>query len=267
MAFRKVARAVSLMALVGATVAAPLSTHRAAQAAKIKTLIVGWDVSEADFLDPGLGYTITGGTVNAQTFDTLVTTHGSDVGHIVPDLATSWKVSGGGSVFTFKLRQGVKFVSGNPLTADDVVFSYKRFKNLGGNPSGLIAGMKDITAVDPSTVQITLSAPDVSFLAAMTGSNFSVLDSKTVIANGGTDDANAAKTDKAKNYLNANSPGTGPYILKEWTRDTRIVLDANPNYWGPAPYFKEVILNGVKNGETQKLQLQKGDAQMAFNMT
>ena len=71
--------------------------------------------------------------------------------------------------------------------------------------------MKDIKALDPSTVQITLSAPDVSFLAAMVARNFAVLDSKTLIAQGGTDAADAAKTDKATAYLNANSAGTGPY--------------------------------------------------------
>lgn len=263
---RKV-RAVSLLALVGATVMAPLSMHRAAQAAKVKTLVVGWDVSDATSMDPGYQYEFSGELVDHQIYDTLVTIHGGDVAHIQPDLATSWKVSNGGAVFTFKLRQGIKFNSGNPVTADDVVFSYKRLLNLNGNPSSLISGMKDITALDPGTVQITLKAPDVSFLAAIVGANFAVLDSKTVMAQGGTDAADAAKTDKAKSYLDANSPGTGPYILKEWTRNTRIVLDANPNYWGPAPYFKEVILNGVKDGATQKLQLQKGDAQMAFNMS
>jgi peptide/nickel transport system substrate-binding protein len=267
MALSRLARTVSLAALVGATVAAPLSTHHAAQAAKVKTLIVGWDVSDADSLDPGHGYTFTQALTNHATYDTLVTIHGGDVAHILPDLATSWKISPDATVFTFKLRQGVKFVSGNPVTADDVVFSYKRFQNLNDNPSGLIASMKDIKALDPSTVQITTKTPDVSFLAAMTGPNFAVLDSKTVMANGGTDAADAAKTDKAKAYLESTSAGTGPYILKEWTRNTRVVLDANPTYWGPAPYFKEVIIDGVKNPETQKLQLQKGDAQMAFNMT
>src|SRR5208283_879840 len=132
------------------------------------------------------------------------------------------------------------------------------FKNLNDNPAPLIAGMKSIKALDPSTVQITLSAPDVSFLAAMTSPNFGILDSKTVIAQGGSDAADAAKVDTATTYLNANSAGTGPYILKSWTPDTSIVFTRNPNYWGPAPYFQQVILDGVKDGQTQALQLQKG---------
>jgi len=252
------------------TVFAPVSYQHAsahAPAAKVTTLVVGWDVSEAKTFDPGREYEFSGELVDHSMYDSLVTIHGTDVGKIAPDLATSWTVTGGGTIFTFKLRQGVKFVSGNPLTAADVVFSYLRFKNLNDNPAPLIAGMKSITAIDPSTVQITLSAPDVSFLAAMTAPNFGVLDSKTVIAHGGTDAANAAKTDTATAYLNANSAGTGPYVLKSWTPDTSIVLARNPNYWGPAPYFEQVILDGVKDGQTQALQLQKGDAQMAFGLT
>jgi peptide/nickel transport system substrate-binding protein len=267
MALRSVARAVSLAALLGATVVAPVSTHRAARAATEKTLIVGWDISDVTTMDPDLVYEPTEVLVNHQTYDSLVTLHGGDVAHIQPDLATAWTVSKDGSVLTFKLRRGVKFVSGNPLTADDVVFSYKRLQRLNGIPSQLVSSMKDIRALDPSTVQITLKAPDASFLGAMTTPQFAVLDSRTVLAKGGTDAADAAKTDKATAYLDANSPGTGPYILKAWDRNARVVLDANPKYWGPAPYFQEVILNGVKDAETQKLQLQKGDAQMAFNLS
>ncbi len=267
---RRAARSLAVALLLGATVVAPVAGQRAlahSPQAKITTLVVGWDVSDAKTLDPGREYEFTGQTVDHALYDSLVTLKGGDVANAQPDLATSWKITGGGTVFTFKLRQGVKFASGNPVTADDVVFSYKRFQNLHDNPSTLIAGMKDITAVDPSTVQITLSAPDVSFLAAMVGPQFAVLDSKTVMAHGGTDAADAAKTDTATAYLDANSAGTGPYTLKEWTRNTRIVLERNSSYWGHAPYFQEVILNGVKDSQTQMLQLEKGDADMAFSLS
>src|ERR1035437_10374305 len=266
----RTARTLALGALAGATILAPFSYHRASAAsprANVSTVVGGWDISEATTLDPGREYEFTGMLVDHALYDTLITIHGSDVAHIQPDLATSWKVSNGGTVFTFTLRQGVKFVSGNPLTADDVVFSYLRFMNLKDNPSTLVTGLKDVKALNPSTVQITLSAPDVSFLAAMESPNFAIVDSKLVKQQGGTDGPDAAKTDKATAFLDANAAGTGPYILKEWTRNTRIVLSRNPNYWGPTPYFQEVILDGVKDAQTQKLQLQKGDAQLAFGLT
>jgi peptide/nickel transport system substrate-binding protein len=270
MTIGRTARTLALSALAGATILAPFSYHRASAAsprAKVSTVVVGWDISEAKTLDPGREYEFTGMLVDHALYDTLITIHGSDVAHIQPDLATSWKVSSGGTVFTFTLRQGVKFVSGNPMTADDVVFSYLRFMNLKDNPSTLVTGLKDVKAINPSTVRITLSAPDVSFLAAMESPNFAIVDSKLVKQQGGTDGPDAAKTDKATAFLDANAAGTGPYILKEWTRNTRIVLTRNPNYWGPTPYFQEVILDGVKDAQTQKLQLQKGDAQLAFGLT
>jgi peptide/nickel transport system substrate-binding protein len=266
---RRLARSAALAALAAATLVAPLSVHRASAStprAKMTTLVVGWDVSDAKTMDPGRAYEFTDESINHSTYDTLVTYNGNNYTPI-PDLATSWTITKGGSVFTFKLRQGVKFASGNPVTADDVVFSFTRAINLKDNPSPLFGSIKSVVALDPATVQITLKAPDVSFLNVIVGPNFGILDSKTVMAQGGTDAANAATADTATTWLNSNSAGAGPYILKEWTRNTRVVLMANPNYWGPKPYFQQVILDGVKDSQTQALQLQKGDAQIAFNLS
>jgi peptide/nickel transport system substrate-binding protein len=256
--------------LLGATLVAPLSiplagAHR--QAAKVSTLIVGWDVSDPKSMDPGHAFELTNELVDHAAYDTLVTISGGDVGHIQPDLATSWRISGGGSVFIFKMRRGVTFASGNPLTASDVVFSYRRLQYLHDLPSTLISPMKTITALDPYTVQITLRAPDTAFLATLTTPTFSVLDSRLLMGKGATDTPDAARTDTARAYLDRTSAGSGPYILTEWTRNTRIVLRSNLRYWGPRPYFEEVILNGVTNPATQELQLQKGQADMAFNLT
>jgi peptide/nickel transport system substrate-binding protein len=256
--------------MLGATLVAPLYGHSAfavRQAAKAPTLIVGWDVADAKSLDPGHAFELTNELVDHAAYDTLVTINGGDAGHIRPDLATSWRITSGGSTFIFKLRRGVTFTSGNPLTAADVVFSYRRLQYLHDLPSTLISPMKTITALDPYTVQITLRAPDTAFLATLTTPTFSVLDSRLVMSKGATDTPDAARTDTARAYLDRTSAGTGPYILTEWTRNTRIVLRRNPRYWGMRPYFQEVILDGVTDSETQKLQLQKGQADMAFNLT
>jgi peptide/nickel transport system substrate-binding protein len=266
---RKLVQTVALVGIAGATVITPFASHQVSAHsthAKIATLVVGWDVSDAKSIDPGRVYEFSGVIAAHSIYESLITYKGTSYTP-VPDLAKSWTVTGGGSVFTFKLRQGVKFASGNPVTAQDVLFSYNRAINLKDNPAPLFGSIKSVTAPDASTVRITLKAPDVSFLAVMVGPNFGVVDSKTVIAQGGTDAANASTADKATTYLNSNSAGSGPYVLKEWTRNTRIVLERNPNYWGPAPYFQEVILNGVKDAQTQALQLKKGDADIAFSLT
>jgi peptide/nickel transport system substrate-binding protein len=258
------------ISLLGATLVAPIAglpVHAKQQAAKVTTLIVGWDVSDARTMDPGHAYEITDAPVLHAAYDTLVTIQGGDVGHIRPDLANSWRVTGNSTVYTFKLRSGVRFAGGNPLTAGDVVFSYRRLQYLQDLPSALASPIKAITALDPATVRITLRAPDVAFLAALTTPSFSVLDARSVMSKGATDTPDAARTDTAQAYLDGTSAGSGPYILAEWTRNTRVVLRRNPNYWGPRPYFQEVTLNGVADPETQELDLQRGQADMAFNLT
>jgi peptide/nickel transport system substrate-binding protein len=256
--------------LLSGMLLAPLTggpAHAQRQAAKVSTLIVGWNVSDAKSLDPGHAFEFTGALVDHSAYDTLVTIAGSDVGHIRPDLATSWRITGGNTVFTFKLRRGVRFATGDQLTAADAVFSYRRLQYLQDLPSTLSAPMKAITAPDPSTVEITLRAPDVAFLAALTTPAFSVLDARLLMRKGATDTPDAAKTDTAKAYLDNTSAGSGPYILTEWTRNTQVVLRRNPTYWGPRPYFQEVILDGVTDPATQALQLRKGAADMALNLT
>jgi peptide/nickel transport system substrate-binding protein len=231
-----------------------------------QTLYVARDITDAKSLDPGHFYEYTSEAVSPNFYDTLVTFRGNDSQHAVPDLATSWTIGGGGKVYTFHLRHGVRFVSGNPMTAADVVFSYRRFLYLGDNPSFLIAGATDIRALDPYTVQITLGVPDVSFLAALADSNFGVLDSKVVIAHGG-DDSPAAKTkDKAQAFLDSQSEGTAPFQLTNWTRGVQIVLTRNPNYWGPAPSLKQIIFTQVADSASQALQVQKGSVDVALNI-
>jgi peptide/nickel transport system substrate-binding protein len=258
---------VALLGAMSAALRADLPARAQQQAAKISTLIVGWDVSDAASLDPGHAFELTNELVDHAAYDTLVTISGGNVGHIQADLATSWQIVGDNTVFTFKLRRGVRFASGNPLTAADVVFSYRRLQYLNDLPATLSRPMKTITALDPYTVQITLRAPDSAFLAALTTPTFSVLDSRLVISKGATDTPDAARTDTARTYLDRTSAGSGPYVLAEWTRNTRVVLRRSPLYWGPRPYFQEVILDGVSDPETQQLQLQKGQADMAFNLT
>ena len=94
-------------------------------------------------------------------------------------LASAWKVEG--DAFVFTLRADVKFHSGNPLTADDVVFSFNRLMALGKGNSPLFAGrVASVTAVDPHTVKFTLSGPYAPFLGALV--RLAVVDSKLVLA-------------------------------------------------------------------------------------
>ena len=99
-----------------------------------KVLVVG--LSEVtDSLDPAKGYTQTSGIVEHAIYQTLVTFPDTDASKIIPMLAKSWDVSTDGTTYTFHLQDGAVFSSGNPVTADDVVFSINRMHNLKSSPA------------------------------------------------------------------------------------------------------------------------------------
>jgi peptide/nickel transport system substrate-binding protein len=230
------------------------------------TLLVARWIGDGKTMDPGRFYEFTSYAMAANCYDTLVTFKGTDTAHPRPDLATSWSISGGGKVFTFHLRHGVRFANGDPMTADDVVFSYRRLKYLNDNPAFLISGATDIRALDKYTVRITLGAPDVSFLAALADLNFGVLNSRLVKAHGGDDSPQAATKDKATHFLDGQSAGTGAFQMTSWKRNTQIALVRNPHYWGPRPPMDRITFQNVPDSATQRLLIQKGSVDVAQNI-
>src|SRR4051812_25855914 len=190
----------------------------ALQAQDEKTLVVGHSES-TDSLDPARGYTQTVGIVNQVVYDTLVTFPKDSAASIEPRLASSWTVSADGLTYTFTLRDA-KFADGNPVTADDVIFSLNRLKYVKGNPSYLTDGIASMTATDAKTVTITLSAPSPVFLSLLANGSTGITEASVVKANGGLDTDGADKNDTAQAYLDGKSAGSGPYVLDHWTKQT-----------------------------------------------
>lgn len=241
-----------------------LAGHGLAQADE--TLVVGHaEITEA--YDPAHAFNPTSGMVNRVAYDTLVTFPDEDASAIEPLLATSWSISDDGMVYTFELRDDVNFVSGNELTADDVVFSFQRLKRVQAQPSFLADPIESLEAVDRHTVAITLTGPRPSFLAELANTAFSVTDSETVRANGGTDADDAAETDTAQEYLNQNSAGTGSYVLESWSPQDRTELVRNPGYWGEQPFFERVLIVNIPEAATQRVALVSGDIDLATDLT
>jgi peptide/nickel transport system substrate-binding protein len=92
------------------------------------------------------------------------------------------------------------------------------------------------------------------------------VNSKVVKENGGTDAAGADKTDKAESYLLANSAGSGPYVLESYSNKTQIVLEANPEFWGPKPTFQRVVIRNMP-AATQLLNVQRGQNEIALDLS
>jgi peptide/nickel transport system substrate-binding protein len=231
-----------------------------------ETLIIARNIDDYVTNDPSRTYEYTSQMLDQSSYDTLVTVEAPDFTKIQPKLATKWEVSKDGTVYTFTLRPGVKFASGNPLTAQDVRFSFRRLKHMKDNPSFFMDPVKDVEAVNDTTVKVTLAAPDASFLAALAAVPCGVIDSKTVMAQGGTDAEDAKEKDKATEWLNNNSAGSGPYRLTSFKKNEEAVLERNPTYWGPKPYFARIIFKHVKDGTTQREMVERGDADVAQDL-
>ncbi|MEO3812738.1 ABC transporter substrate-binding protein [Sphaerisporangium sp. B11E5] len=251
------AGALSLAACGGGS--SPAQSGQSAPAAKTLVVDASFTLKTAD---PGRNYEPTGLIVGKALYDTLLTFEGSDVTKPVPSLAESYEQSEDGRTLTLKLRQGATFSDGSPVTADDVVFSLNRVRDMKGNPSFLLDGV-EVTKTDETTVTLTSKAANPALPFILPNPALGILNSKVVKANGGTGD----ESDKAETYLNGKSAGSGPYQLESFNAQSQVVLTANPKYWGPdKPTYTKVVLRNVESA-TQKLNVQRGDSQVALDLS
>ncbi|MDR8410225.1 ABC transporter substrate-binding protein [Nonomuraea sp. 3-1Str] len=231
-----------------------------AQAGGGRTLVIdtSFDLKTAD---PGRTYEPTGLIVGKAAYETLLTFDGSDVTKPVPALADSYKLSADGKVLTLTLKKGATFADGSPVTADDVVFSLTRVRDLKGTPSFLLDGV-EVAKTDDSTVTLTSKQANPALPYILPNPALGILNSKLAKAHGATADAQ----DKAEQYLNGSSAGSGPYEIESFNVSSQVVLKANGKYYGPKPFYDKVVIRNVE-AATQKLNVQRGDSQVALNLS
>jgi peptide/nickel transport system substrate-binding protein len=262
--FRKLS--LGLIVMLVAVAAGPLGPTPAAAAGKT-TLVLGVDISDIRTLDPARQFEYSTPTMIRATYETLITLSPGDYVTLRPLLAESWKLVDGGKALEFKLRKGVKFASGNPLTAEDVKFSFERLANIKDQPADMAENLGPIEVVDPQTVKVSMADKTQPLLTLFTSVTYSVYDSKTVIAQGGTSGKDAEKADKATAWLDAHSAGTGPYVLTGWTRNQEVTLERNKGYWRAPAAFEKVVLRHIADGGAQVLALRRGDVDAALNLS
>ncbi len=237
------------------------------------TLVIAMNLDDVVTLDPAYAGETTNLFIHINTYDTLVDIRPEDLNTIVPRLAESWDVNADFTQFIFHLRKDAKFASGNPVTAADVVFSWNRLLNVAGAPAFNLDGVGKVEAVDDYTVKVSTTVgtdgkaqPLPQFLSSASNPSLGIQDSKLVKEHGGTDAADAKTADKAKEWMDQNSAGSGPFILTKWSPKSEIDLVANKNYWKGAPKFDKVVITHVSDPTTQLQMLQKGDADMIGNL-
>jgi peptide/nickel transport system substrate-binding protein len=256
---------VILAALVLSTSSPALAQSRA------DVLVIGMAISEITSLDPAKSFEFAGTGVVSQVYDRLLDFPAGRYDKPEPWLAESWKVSADGLVWTFNLRKDAKFHSGNPVTADDVVYSFQRVIQLKDQPAFILTQFgltpESIRALDKSTVQITVPKKYAGglFLACMTAAVASVVDSQVV-------KQHITKTDKFPDgdfgltWLSQYSAGSGPFILRKWEKGDSVVIDANPNHYLHPPKVKRVIIKEIPEATSRRLQVEKGDLDIAWQM-
>lgn len=234
--------------------------------AQDSTLIVATQLDDVITLDPGRAYETTNLNIHHATYETLLEIRPDDLTTVVPLLATGYTVSDDGLTYTFTLNPDAHFASGNPVTSEDVRFSWTRLKNIKGNPSFYADAVSAIDTPDPGTVVVTLSAATPAFPTIVTAPAMSILDKAVVVEHGGTDAEDADTTDTANDWLTQNSAGSGPFILTGWTPETEITMVRNDNYWRQPATLSAVTLRNVNDATTALQLLERGDVDIYENV-
>lgn len=197
---------------------------------------------EPDQLDPNKTSAYFSFEVLENVYDTLVEPDANL--EMRPALAESWDVSTDQRTWTFHLRHGVKFHDGSPLTADDVVYTYRRIIDEELSNVDKLSAVTEVRAADPSTVVIQLKQPTPNLLTNLGGFKGMAIVQRENVESG---------------QIATHPIGTGPFAFENQKSGDSISLKANPDYWGGAPGVSGVIFRFIPEKSTALSALQAGE--------
>ncbi|MXP64492.1 ABC transporter substrate-binding protein [Roseomonas sp. M0104] len=270
-------RSMLLASAAAATLPAGLPTGLLAPGAAAQTppnvLVFAKQIDDIISLDPQEAFEYTASEIAGNVYQKLVTTPNSDPSKIEGELAEKWEASGDNKTFTFTLKDGPKFASGKPVTAEDVAFSLTRAVAMNKPPAFIINQFgftKDnaaerIRATGPKTLVLTTAEPtSLSFLLyCLSAAVGSVVEKATVMSHAQKDDKGG--DDWGNGWLKQNSAGSGSFAVRQWKASESVVLEANPHS-DAAPKVRRIIMRHMADPSAQLLGLQKGDVDIARNL-
>jgi peptide/nickel transport system substrate-binding protein len=236
--------AVALVLLGGATPAA-------AQSAPAGKVVEAWHVTIApSWFDPSTA------PPQITPFGMLYAIHDALVrpypGHKMgPSLAESWKESPDGKTYEFKLRAGLKFHNGDPVTSEDVKFSFERYRGAGAKV--LQSYVREVEAVSPQVVRFHLKEPWPDFMTfyGTTASAAGIVVPKKYMTQVGDDG------------FKKHPIGAGPFKFVSHQAGVEVVLEAYPGYWRRVPSIKTLVMKSVPESTTRAVMLKSGEADIA----
>lgn len=235
------------------------------------TLVVADKIDDIISLDPAESFEFSGNDMLNNVYDTLVELDPMDLGPLVPGLATDWSLADDGVTYTFTIREGVKFHSGNDLTAEDAAWSLQRAIILDKTPSFILNQFgftpenvaEKIRATGEYELTIVTDKPYAPsfFYNCLTAVVASIIDKDEAMAN-------AVDGDMGYEWLKTNTAGSGAYRLRDFKPSDRYVLDrASDEYWRGDVPMKRVFVRHVPEPSTQRLLLERGDIDIARKLT
>ena len=234
------------------------------------TLVIAKNIDDIITLDPAEVFELSGGEMINQVYDRIMAYEAEDTETLVGGVAESYSVSDDGRTITLKVRPGLTFHSGNPVRAEDVAFSLQRVIRLNLTPAFILTQLgwsqdnvaEMVKAVDEQTVELTIGedfAPTfvLNCLSAGIGS---VVDKELVLAN-------EKDGDLGHDWLKTHSAGSGAFELRGWKASESVTMEANPDHRFGAPAMRRVIVRHIPEPSAQRLLLEKGDIDLARNLT
>ncbi|HUQ05899.1 MAG TPA: ABC transporter substrate-binding protein [Kofleriaceae bacterium] len=226
------------------------------QRGRARQVVVVGRPSDAISLDPARPTDNESAEVLEQVFEPLVRYHPGTT-NVEPALATSWETDDSGLVWTFHLREGVRFHDGSSLTADAVVFSFERQRDP-AHPyhtgrfnywENNFRNILKVEKVDALTVRFRIASRYAPFLANMTMFPVSIVSPGAV--------------EKWGEAFAEHPVGTGPFVVERWDRGERIVLGRWKQYWGPAASIERLVFEVVPDARQRLIDLESGAIDLA----
>ena len=244
---------------------------------RTRTLLVGNGAEPAD-LDPHTASILSDQNILMALFEGL-TALDEQTTAPVPAAAERWEASADGLVWTFHLRAGLKWSNGEPLTAQDFLDSWRRALNpaLAADNAWYLYAVKNaeafntgkladpaalgFSAPDARTVVITVGQPTPYLPALVSLPAWFPLNPRAVAKFGGMEKRGTTWTSAG------NLVGNGPFTLKEWTPNVRILVEKNPNYWDAAgTKLEQIAFIPIENPESEERNFRSGQLHVTFNL-
>jgi peptide/nickel transport system substrate-binding protein len=234
-------------------------------------LVVGVSMNNLLSLDPAAATGNEVVEIAVNLYDHLVELDPLDTTRVLPGLAERWEIAPDGRRLSFHLRQGARFHSGHPVSAEDAAWSLRRvlklnlalaspWKSYGFSAKNVDAAVR---ALDAQTLVIDLpqpTDPTMVLYTLATSVSGAVLDQRTVLEHEKNGDMGAA-------WLITNAAGSGPFRMTEWRPKEVLFMQRFDGYWREPARLRRIILRHMSESQTMRLMLTRGDLDIATGMS